>query len=63
MYDINGDGYVTKEEMTDIITSIYDLMGKLVEPAVEDDTIKDKVDKIFKVNMSIKIVLKFVKTK
>ncbi|XP_055709072.1 Kv channel-interacting protein 4-like isoform X2 [Phlebotomus papatasi] len=26
LYDINGDGYVTKEEMTDIVTAIYDMV-------------------------------------
>ena len=47
LYDINGDGYITKEEMTDIVTAIYDLMGKLAEPCIDDDTVKDKVERIF----------------
>lgn len=25
LYDINGDGLVTREEMTDIVTAIYDM--------------------------------------
>ncbi|KAF9407006.1 hypothetical protein HW555_012822, partial [Spodoptera exigua] len=29
LYDINGDGCITKEEMTEIVTAIYDLMGKI----------------------------------
>lgn len=29
LYDINGDGRITKEEMTDIVTAIYELMGKV----------------------------------
>lgn len=33
--------------MTDIVTSIYDLMGKLTDPCVEEDTVKDKVEQIF----------------
>lgn len=28
LYDINGDGRITREEMTDIVTAIYELMGK-----------------------------------
>jgi len=28
LYDTNGDGIVTKDEMLDIVTAIYDLMGK-----------------------------------
>lgn len=49
LYDINGDGYITREEMTDIVSSVYDLMGKLAEPCIDDDTIKEKVDRIFQV--------------
>lgn len=49
MYDINGDGFITREEMTDIVSAIYDLMGKLAEPCVDDDTVKEKVDRIFQV--------------
>lgn len=47
LYDINGDGCITKEEMTDIVTAVYELMGKLAEPSIEEDTVKEKVDKIF----------------
>lgn len=49
LYDINGDGYITREEMTEIVSSIYDLMGKLADPCIEDDTVKEKVDRIFQV--------------
>nr|XP_023021625.1 Kv channel-interacting protein 4-like [Leptinotarsa decemlineata] len=47
LYDINGDGCITREEMTDIVTAIYELMGKLADPSIEEDTIKEKVDRIF----------------
>nr|CAD7266400.1 unnamed protein product [Timema shepardi] len=47
LYDINGDGCITKEEMTDIVSAIYDLMGKFAEPCVDDETVKEKVDRIF----------------
>nr|CAI5829595.1 unnamed protein product [Callosobruchus analis] len=47
LYDINGDGYITREEMTDIVTAIYDLMGKMVEPSIEECTVKERVDRIF----------------
>ncbi|CAH0553246.1 unnamed protein product [Brassicogethes aeneus] len=48
LYDINGDGCITREEMTDIVTAVYELMGKLAEPSIEEDTVKEKVDSIFK---------------
>lgn len=28
LYDINGDGCVTREEMTDIVTAIYDMVDR-----------------------------------
>ncbi|KPI94063.1 Kv channel-interacting protein 4 [Papilio xuthus] len=47
LYDINGDGYITKEEMTEIVTAIYDLMGKIVEPMIDDDAVREKVERLF----------------
>ncbi|CAN0094606.1 unnamed protein product [Lampetra planeri] len=47
LYDINKDGYVTKEEMLDIMKSIYDMMGKYTYPAVNHDAPRDHVDKFF----------------
>ncbi|XP_042168684.1 Kv channel-interacting protein 2-like, partial [Oncorhynchus tshawytscha] len=29
LYDLNKDGFITKEEMTDIMSSIYDMMGTM----------------------------------
>lgn len=49
LYDINGDGCITREEMTDIVTAVYDLMGKVAEPSVDEDTVKERVDSIFQV--------------
>ncbi|KAI8421574.1 hypothetical protein MSG28_009596 [Choristoneura fumiferana] len=42
LYDINGDGCITKEEMTDIVTAIYDLMGRVSDPLVEDEIVQQK---------------------
>ncbi|KAK4882176.1 hypothetical protein RN001_005495 [Aquatica leii] len=47
LYDINGDGCITRDEMTDIVSAVYDLMGKLAEPSIDDDTVKEKVDMLF----------------
>ncbi|XP_061378628.1 Kv channel-interacting protein 4-like [Danaus plexippus] len=47
LYDINGDGYITKEEMTEIVTAIYDLMGKIVEPMIDDEAVREKVERMF----------------
>ncbi|XP_071542241.1 uncharacterized protein [Panulirus ornatus] len=47
LYDINNDGYITKEELIDIVTSIYDLMGDQTSPGIDDGTAIDHVDKVF----------------
>lgn len=49
LYDINGDGRITREEMTNIVTAIYELMGKFAETVLEDDSVANRVDCVFKV--------------
>lgn len=68
LYDINGDGRITREEMTDIVTAIFELMGKT--PAemppkrgeapekteatlAAEEKIKEKVEVIFQVKEQI----------
>ena len=50
MYDINNDGYITKEELIDIASSIYDLMGDETHPHIDDVTAVEHVDRIFDVS-------------
>ncbi|KAK7074391.1 Kv channel-interacting protein 4 [Halocaridina rubra] len=50
LYDINNDGYITREELIDIVTSIYDLMGDQATPSIDDNTAIHHVDKIFQVS-------------
>ena len=50
LYDINGDGRITKEEMNDIVTAIYNLMGHPTEEKIDEDRIKAKVERIFNVS-------------
>ncbi|KAK2178173.1 hypothetical protein NP493_557g02022 [Ridgeia piscesae] len=47
LYDINGDGVITRDEMLDIVVAIYELLGKMVEPSVDDATAKEHVHRIF----------------
>ncbi|KAK3558531.1 hypothetical protein QTP86_019002 [Hemibagrus guttatus] len=50
LYDINRDGYINKEgvcEMMDIVSAIYDMMGKYTYPALKIDTPKQHVDAFF----------------
>uniref|UniRef100_W5MTV0 Kv channel interacting protein 1 b n=1 Tax=Lepisosteus oculatus TaxID=7918 RepID=W5MTV0_LEPOC len=47
LYDINRDGYINKEEMTDIVRAIYDMMGKYTYPALRVEAPKQHVDAFF----------------
>uniref|UniRef100_A0A8C2DY99 Kv channel-interacting protein 4 n=2 Tax=Cyprinus carpio TaxID=7962 RepID=A0A8C2DY99_CYPCA len=47
LYDINKDGYITKEEMFDIIKSIYDMMGKCTYPMLKEETPRQHVEIFF----------------
>lgn len=47
LYDINGDGYITKEEMTDIVSAIYDMLGHYTDPAVDEHSAREHVERLF----------------
>ncbi|TRZ00271.1 hypothetical protein DNTS_003720 [Danionella cerebrum] len=47
LYDINKDGFINKEEMTEIVRAIYDMMGKYTYPALKGDVPKQHVDIFF----------------
>ncbi|KAM3865398.1 A-type potassium channel modulatory protein KCNIP2-like [Diretmus argenteus] len=48
LYDLNKDGCITKEEMTDIMRSIYDMMGKYTYPCMKESASKEHVDNFFR---------------
>lgn len=47
LYDINGDGIITKEEMNDIVSAIYEMMGRFSEPTIDETTSREHVDRVF----------------
>ncbi|KAM9560934.1 A-type potassium channel modulatory protein KCNIP2-like isoform 1-T1 [Salvelinus alpinus] len=47
LYDLNKDGYITKEEMMDIMKSIYDMMGKYTYPCMQDEAPREHVESFF----------------
>ncbi|KAK1159331.1 Kv channel-interacting protein 1 isoform X1 [Acipenser oxyrinchus oxyrinchus] len=47
LYDINKDGYINKEEMTDIVRAIYNMMGKYTYPVLRRDAPRQHVDAFF----------------
>ncbi|MBN3307077.1 KCIP2 protein, partial [Amia calva] len=51
LYDLNKDGCITKEEMMDIMKSIYDMMGKYTYPTMQDDAPREHVENFFQVTL------------
>lgn len=49
LYDLNRDGKVTKDELILVVTSIYDLMGKYTNPAIDEATPRQHAETVFKV--------------
>uniref|UniRef100_A0A8B9VQH1 Potassium voltage-gated channel interacting protein 2 n=3 Tax=Neognathae TaxID=8825 RepID=A0A8B9VQH1_9AVES len=47
LYDLNKDGCITKEEMLDIMKSIYDMMGKYTYPAMREEAPREHVENFF----------------
>ncbi|XP_034538809.1 Kv channel-interacting protein 1b isoform X1 [Notolabrus celidotus] len=47
LYDINRDGYINREEMTEIVRAIYDMMGKYTYPALKGNVPQQHVDAFF----------------
>ena len=49
LYDLNGDGVLSRPELTTIVTAIYSIMGKYAQPTIDRSTIRAHVDRIFEV--------------
>lgn len=47
LYDLDKDGYITRDEMLHIVESIYRMVGKMVDLPEDEDTASKRVDKIF----------------
>ena len=52
LYDINGDGVIGRDEMLNIVTAIYDMIGKCAVPSIDECAIVQHVDNVFQVSHS-----------
>lgn len=50
LYDINGDGVITMDEMVSIVTAIYAMMGRCTEPVIDANTPRQHAESVFRVS-------------
>lgn len=48
MYDLDNDGFITRDEMLSIVGSIYKMVGDSVKLSEHENTAEKRVDRIFK---------------
>lgn len=65
MYDVDNDGYITREEMYDIVGAIYEMLGSAKRPdeaaqqaadATSDEAPNVRVDRIFELLDSVSTI-------
>lgn len=48
LYDVDNDGYITREEMYNIVDAIYQMLGNQSKASdEEEENPKERVDRIF----------------
>ena len=50
LYDINHDGIITRHEMTEVVSAIYELLGHAIEPVLDAGSVERHVNAVFDVS-------------
>ena len=60
LYDVDNDGYITREEMYNIVDAIYQMLGNQAKISdEEDENPKERVDRIFEQLDKVMIIFTF----
>lgn len=47
LYDVDNDGFITRDEMYNIVDAIYQMLGNQTKEAEQEESPRERVDKIF----------------
>ncbi|OQV20816.1 putative Kv channel-interacting protein 4 [Hypsibius exemplaris] len=48
LYDLNGDGFISRDELTNVVVAVHALLGTHTLPTLLDNTARNHVQRIFK---------------
>ncbi|KAG0422619.1 hypothetical protein HPB47_001578 [Ixodes persulcatus] len=47
LYDVDNDGFITRDEMYNIVDAIYQMLGNQTKESEQEESPQERVDKIF----------------
>lgn len=59
LYDLDSDGFITRDEMLSIVGSIYKMVGSTVKLPKEENTPEKRVDRIFRMMDKVSYKIRF----